>query len=35
MNVVIDHRDGDRKATNVTFSVNDVTSEKIEIIRVK
>lgn len=33
--VVIDHRDGDRKATNVTFSVEDVTSEKIEIIRVK
>jgi hypothetical protein len=33
--VVIDHRDGDRKATNVTFSVDDVTSEKIEIIRVK
>jgi hypothetical protein len=33
--VVIDHRDGNRKATNVTFSVNDVTSEKIEIIRVK
>lgn len=33
--VVIDHRDSDRKATNVTFSVNDVTSEKIEIIRVK
>ena len=33
--VVIDHRGGDRKATNVTFSVNDVTSEKIEIIRVK
>ena len=33
--VVIDHRDKERKATNVTFSVNDVTSEKIEIIRVK
>lgn len=33
--VVIDHRDSERKATNVTFSVNDVTSEKIEIIRVK
>lgn len=33
--VVIDHRDRERKATNVTFSVNDVTSEKIEIIRVK
>ena len=33
--VVIDHRGGERKATNVTFSVKDVTSEKIEIIRVK
>lgn len=33
--VVIDHRDKERKATNVIFSVNDVTSEKIEIIRVK
>ena len=33
--VVIDHRSGERKATNVTFSVQDVTSEKIEIIRVK
>jgi hypothetical protein len=33
--VVIDHRDSERKATNVTFSVNDVTSGKIEIIRVK
>lgn len=33
--VVIDHRDGDRKATNVIFSVKDVTSEKIEIIRIK
>ena len=33
--VVVDHRDRERKATNVTFSVNDVTSEKIEIIRVK
>ena len=33
--VVIDHRDSARKATNVTFSVDDVTSEKIEIIRVK
>jgi hypothetical protein len=33
--VVIDHRDGDRKATNAIFSVKDVTSEKIEIIRVK
>ena len=33
--VVIDHRAGDRKATNVTFSVKDVTSGKIEIIRVK
>ena len=33
--VVIDHRSGERKATNVTFSVNDVTSGKIEIIRVK
>ena len=31
----IDHRDGDRKATNAIFSVKDVTSEKIEIIRVK
>ena len=33
--VVIDHRDNDRKATNAIFSVKDVTSEKIEIIRVK
>lgn len=33
--VVIDHRGGERKAANVTFSVNDVTSGKIEIIRVK
>ena len=33
--VVIDHRDKERKATNVIFSVDDVTSEKIEIIRVK
>lgn len=33
--IVIDHRDKERKATNVIFSVNDVTSEKIEIIRVK
>jgi len=33
--VVIDSRDRERKATNVTFSVDDVTSEKIEIIRVK
>lgn len=33
--VVIDHRGSERKATNVTFSVNDVTSGKIEIIRVK
>ena len=33
--VVIDHRDKERKATHVTFSVDDVTSEKIEIIRVK
>lgn len=31
----IDHRSGERKATNVTFSVKDVTSGKIEIIRVK
>ena len=33
--VVIDHRDGDRKAINAIFSVKDVTSGKIEIIRVK
>lgn len=33
--IVIDHRDGDRKATNAIFSVKDVTSEKIEIIRIK
>jgi hypothetical protein len=33
--ICIDHRGSDRKATNVTFSVKDVTSEKIEIIRVK
>lgn len=33
--VVIDHRDKERKATNIIFSVDDVTSEKIEIIRVK
>ena len=33
--MVIDHRDGDRKATNAIFSVKDITSEKIEIIRVK
>lgn len=31
----IDHRSGERKAMEVTFSVKDVTSGKIEIIRVK
>ena len=31
----IDHRDGDKKAVEATFSVKDVTSERIEIIRVK
>lgn len=31
----IDHRGSDRKAVDAAFSVKDVTSEKIEIIRVK